>query len=238
VHLIQKPKIAVLSGENINAYSLGEIQHLLDQTIKYPVSLINAKAFENRTNFTYNLVILPDGTYDEATIIQVLSFVKKGGKVIAMGEAVSDLADQKDFGLHARKENKSDDEELRDEPGIYEKRESSDFKEFIPGAIYKVYLDNSHPLGFGYPPYYYTLKADSRIFQLSNDIWNVGVLKKDSFTSGLAGSKAKADLLSGLLFGVKNIGNGCAVYLSDDPLFRGFWENGKLLFSNALFMVY
>jgi len=23
----------------------------------------------------------------------------------------------------------------------------------------------------------------------------------------------------------------------DDPIFRSFWENGKLLFSNAVFMV-
>ena len=27
------------------------------------------------------------------------------------------------------------------------------------------------------------------------------------------------------------------VYLVDDPLFRSFWQNGKLLFSNAVFMV-
>ena len=26
-------------------------------------------------------------------------------------------------------------------------------------------------------------------------------------------------------------------YMVDDPLFRGFWENGKFLFSNAVFFV-
>ncbi|MDB5121386.1 MAG: zinc carboxypeptidase [Sphingobacteriales bacterium] len=237
VHLIQKPKIAIFSGDNINAYALGEIMHFFDQTINYPISLVNAKDFENRADFKFNVVILPDGAYDESIIDQILSFIKKGGKVIAMGEAVNDLSEKKDFGLKSKEKNKSDDEELKSEVDIYGKRESSIFKDYIPGAIYKVYLDNSHPLGFGFPPYYYTLKTDSRIFKLSNDAWNVGVLKKDSFTAGLAGSKAKAELLNGLLFGVKNIGGGCVVYLSDDPLFRGFWENGKLLFGNALFLV-
>jgi len=26
------------------------------------------------------------------------------------------------------------------------------------------------------------------------------------------------------------------VYMADNPLFRGFWENGKLFFANAIFM--
>ena len=37
--------------------------------------------------------------------------------------------------------------------------------------------------------------------------------------------------------GVQELGRGSVVYLADDPLFRGFWYNGKLLFSNAVFMV-
>ena len=40
-----------------------------------------------------------------------------------------------------------------------------------------------------------------------------------------------------MLLGVQNIGLGSVVYIVDDPLFREFWENGKLLFSNAVFMV-
>jgi hypothetical protein len=37
--------------------------------------------------------------------------------------------------------------------------------------------------------------------------------------------------------GVQTMGRGSVVYLADDPLFRGFWYNGQLLFSNAVFMV-
>jgi hypothetical protein len=31
-------------------------------------------------------------------------------------------------------------------------------------------------------------------------------------------------------------GKGEVVYFVDDPLFRSFWENGKLMFCNAVFM--
>ena len=35
----------------------------------------------------------------------------------------------------------------------------------------------------------------------------------------------------------QTIGRGSVIYMVDDPLFRSFWENGKLLFSNAVFIV-
>ena len=49
--------------------------------------------------------------------------------------------------------------------------------------------------------------------------------------------KVKNKMKDGLVFGVQDMGNGTVVYLADDPLFRNFWEAGKLLFSNAVFLV-
>jgi hypothetical protein len=40
-----------------------------------------------------------------------------------------------------------------------------------------------------------------------------------------------------LVFGVEEKGEGHVVYFVDNPLFRGFWENGKLLFGNAVWSV-
>ncbi|MFC5048971.1 hypothetical protein [Aquimarina hainanensis] len=31
------------------------------------------------------------------------------------------------------------------------------------------------------------------------------------------------------------LGNGSIIYMVDNPLFRSFWENGKLFFVNAVF---
>ncbi len=67
--------------------------------------------------------------------------------------------------------------------------------------------------------------------------WNVGVLKKNSYIAGFAGYKAKNRLKDALIFGVEEMGNGQIVYMADNPLFRLFWENGKLLFCNAVFLV-
>ena len=78
---------------------------------------------------------------------------------------------------------------------------------------------------------------DNKIYNYLEGGWNVGVLGKNNYVTGFVGSKTKRTLEDGMLLGVQEMGDGSVVYLTVDPLFRGFWETGKLLFSNAVFMV-
>ena len=64
-----------------------------------------------------------------------------------------------------------------------------------------------------------------------------GTLKPNSYLTGVAGDNVKKKLENGLLYGVQKSGRGSVVYLGTDVLFRAFWENGKQLFTNALFLV-
>ena len=64
-----------------------------------------------------------------------------------------------------------------------------------------------------------------------------GSYKKENQVAGFVGFKVKKKLKDGLVFGVQDIGRGTVTYLSDNVLFRNFWENGKLMFCNAVFMV-
>jgi hypothetical protein len=173
--------------------------------------------------------------------------VSSGGRLIALESAVAQLAGA-DWGIKIKKadDDKSDKEDKDDKDKKedykllrrYENRERDFIPGFNPGSIYKVELDNSHPLAFGYDEAYYTLKQDNTIYEFFREMgWNVGVIKKDNQVAGFVGSKLKDKLKDGLLFGVQDLGRGNVIYLVDDPLFRSFWENGKLLFSNAVFMV-
>ena len=67
--------------------------------------------------------------------------------------------------------------------------------------------------------------------------WNAGVIKQDDRLSGYIGYKLPSRMKDGLLFGVQELGGGSVTYLTDNVLFRDFWENGKLMFCNAVFMV-
>jgi hypothetical protein len=119
----------------------------------------------------------------------------------------------------------------------YESAERRSISETISGAIYKVTLDKSHPLAFGVGDVYYTLKTNELYFNYLTGAWNVGVIKgKAKPLQGFAGSSINKKLDNSFVFGVEDKGRGKVIYFVDDPLFRNFWENGKMVFSNAVFM--
>ena len=243
VRLIMTPKVALFSGEQTSPTDAGESWCFFDNELEYPVSLINAADMGRLDLKKYDVIIMPEGNYksfgDKLNMEKLKDFVKSGGRLIAIQGAVNLLAENGDFGI----KNKADKEEEKGADSNYVSlkkygnREREDLSNNIPGAIYKVDLDNTHPLAYGYNNTYYTLKQDASIYEFMKDGWNVGVLKKDNYVAGFSGFKVKNKLKDGTLFGVYEMGNGSVVYLADNPLFRLFWENGKMLFSNAVFMV-
>jgi hypothetical protein len=245
IRYINKPRIMLVAGEGVSSGEMGEVWQLFEQQIGYPVTVVRLQD-QNRIRWSdFDVAILPDGSYEQLNFDKLQSWVRDGGKLIAMQNAVTALFDKKGFSIKNKEDKKDDKKGDKDdkkppvtEVKAYDNRDRESIKDNIPGAIYKVNIDNTHPLGFGLPNFYYTLKLNDELFDyLGDDGWNVGTIDKNAYTSGFVGAKTKAKLSTGLLFGVQDSGRGSVVYMADDPLFRSFWENGKLLFSNAVFMV-
>lgn len=241
VRYIKPPRVGLLSGEGTNSNAAGEIWFFLEQELDYPVTLINVNDLERVNWNELDVLIMPDGKYkfltEENELKELKSWISRGGKVVALESAVAQLA-KTEGSLKFKKED--DSSEKKDDYFALKKFENQE-RDYIssttPGSIYKVQLDNTHPLAFGYPDYYYTLKMDDNFYEFIEEGWNVGVIKKNNWVSGFVGSKLKKRLNDGLVFGVQENGRGSIVYLADDVLFRNFWQNGKLLFCNALFLV-
>lgn len=239
IRFIRRPRVVAISGESTSSLSFGQVWHFFEQQIGYPLTVVRAQDLARINWNEFDVIIFPDGRYPDIGNDKMQQWISGGGKVIAMESAVSQLVGKKGFDLKNKEEPKKDAkvQDPYQDLKTYENRERENLAANIPGAIYKVELDNTHPLGFGFPNFYYTLKLDDKVYQYLSKGWNVGVIKKDNYVTGFVGAQAKAKLADGLIFGVQEMGNGSIVYLADDPLFRSFWENGKLLFSNAVFMV-
>jgi hypothetical protein len=235
IRYIHPPRLMLITGDGVSSEKMGEIWHFFDQQLGYPISLVRYKDF-NRTKLgDFDVIIFADGNYDDFPSERIQNWVRDGGKLIALEGAVEQLAGKKGFNIKKR-----DADTTKDKPSVklYAERNRESLESTVPGAIYKLNLDNTHPLGFGFPGYYYTLKLSDDIYDyLGDGGWNVGTVKKDGYVSGFVGQKSMNKIKNGLLLGVQNMGRGEVVYMVDDPLFRSFWENGKLLFSNAVFMV-
>jgi len=239
VHVISKPRILLLSDEGTSYEAVGEIWYYFEQQINYPVTLVRYQDL-NRVKLTdYDILIVPDGSYPSLPTDKLGAWVRDGGKLIVMQNAIDLLVNKKGFAIKPK--NDRDDNAVKTKTQglkIYSERAHEAIKLTVPGAIYKLKLDNTHPLGYGLPDFYYTLKLDDHIYNyLGDGSWNIGTIKKDAYVAGFVGEDIKQKISDGMLLGVQYLGDGAIVYLVDDPLFRGFWENGKLLFSNAVFMV-
>ncbi len=241
IRYISKPNIMLVTGDGVSSGSMGEVWQLFEQQIGYPVTLVRMQDLNRIKWSDFDVAIFPDGRYDQAPGEKLQNWLRDGGKLIAMEDGAAGLASVKGFNIKNKEDKKAEKDDKKpvvEEVKAYDNRDRESIKSSIPGAIYKVNIDNTHPLGFGLPNYYYTLKLNDALFEyFGDDGWNVGTISKNAYVAGFVGQKTKAKLSTGLLMVVQNMGRGCVVYMADDPLFRSFWENGKLLFSNAVFMV-
>ncbi|GAA4375293.1 M14 family metallopeptidase [Hymenobacter koreensis] len=244
VHSVGRPNVAVLAGAGITPTAFGEVWHFFEQQLGYPVTVIGSDYFASVPLGKFDVLVLPDGDYTniltEKQLENVKTWVRGGGRLIALEGAMSHLAGKKDFALKVKsadsaKTKKADPYRLLRR---YADAEREAIGEQVQGSVYRVRLDNSHPLAFGYGNTYYALVRNPLNYQfLGEGSWNVGVLKKNEYTAGFAGSGARRKLNDTVVLAHQEMGRGHVVYLADNPLFRGFWQAGKLMFTNAVFLV-
>jgi hypothetical protein len=243
VRFLKRPRIAVLAGEPLPSSSVGEVWHFFDQQIGYPVTLIDPEDLGGVRLGDYDVLVLPAGSYGsiftDTRLDDLRAWIRSGGRLVALDRAAAFLAGKNGFQLERKPAGNGDEQDDELPRQRYADRQREAISDDVPGAIYRVVLDNTHPLGYGFGEAYYTLKQNDNAYEFltGSDNWNVGILDPDSHVSGFVGYKAKARLNETLVFGVQQMGSGTVVYLADNPLFRAFWYNGKLLFGNAVFMV-
>ena len=242
VEMMIPAKVAVLSGEPTSTLRFGEVWHFFEQQLGYPVTVLGSDYLEEVELSDYDILILPDGddygTYMEKDKKErIKDWVSGGGKLIAMGGAIAGLAGEQGFAIEAA-ESKKDSIPGNQSMQTYADSEREDMKNAITGAIFKTKVDNTHPLAFGYDEAYFSLKLGDSAYRYLENGTVVRLEETDTLpVSGFAGSEARKEIANTLIFGVEKHGDGQVVYMIDNPLFRGFWENGKLFFANALFMV-
>ncbi|NQV78459.1 MAG: zinc carboxypeptidase [Lutibacter sp.] len=236
--LIKPKKIAAIGGEGTSSLSFGEIWHFFETQLNYPLTIINNLNL-NRTDLsTYDVVILPDDYNADKDELEILtSYVSNGGTIISIGSSLISFADKEGFALKVKKDTLKDTNKSKPNLIPYNLQEREYLKNIITGSIFKSTIDNTHPLAFGYPNFYHSLKLSGTSYKLLENGENVGYFSENTTNiSGFAGSEALKQVPNSLLFGVEHKGKGQLIYMVDNPLFRSFWENGKMFFVNALFL--
>lgn len=244
---LSQPRALLLSGRGTGANAVGQIWHYFDEVIGYPLSIVDKQDMGRVELDEFNTLILPDGYYDfkESEMNDISTFIDGGGKVIAMSGALGNFVEKDGYALakYATDDEKEaakkhrEAKELDARTDSYHDQERHGISNSVPGAIIKNNLDTSHPLTFGLGGTYHSLKTSTQRYSLLQGAWNVVTVPKDYDHYGFIGAGLKPKFEDTVTYAVEEKGGGTIIYMVDNPLFRGFWDNGLLLFSNALFLV-
>ncbi|MCH7402631.1 M14 family zinc carboxypeptidase [Belliella kenyensis] len=247
ISVMRAPKVAIVGGSGTSSLNFGELWFFFEQELDYPVSILEADMLGRMDLSKYDVLILPSGNYlSGSNFTKVHEWIKAGGKAIAIEGAVGMFADKEGFSLSMfdsdedkKAFQKSTSDVARSERiEPYTDRERMGISTSAAGAIFEVKLDPTYPLNFGMGNKYYTLKNNGRRYAYLNDGVNAGIIPSlDSYRFGFIGNKLKPQMKESMVYGVEYQGRGQIVYMVDNPMFRSFWEAGKLFMANAIFVV-
>ncbi|MEM6395259.1 MAG: M14 family zinc carboxypeptidase [Bacteroidota bacterium] len=235
--LIEKPTIATLYGRSASTNEMGQVWHFFERELNYPIQVQPADELSDIDLEGVDIFVLPEGYYnfDSSTTEKFTSWIRGGGKLIAIGRANDALARSDAFALTEKEQEEEEEELPRLRP--YGDQDREWITGFVPGAIVQLDMDNTHPLATGMGETYFALKTSGSAYAYLQDGWNVGRLTDSEPVSGFMGQVAQDRLDETLSYGVENMGRGKVVYLVDNPLFRSFWYSGKQIVINALFQL-
>ncbi len=249
IRMIRAPKVALVGGAGSSSLRFGEIWHFFEQDLNYPLSTVEAGDISRFDLSKYDVIILPavsGSAVGEAGQKKLMEWVRTGGRLIAMENSLGMFADKEGFALKTfdTDDQKKSAEKLSDSIAKaerlmpYQEGERLDISTGVSGAIYEIKMDETHPLGYGTGGKFYSLKNNSSKYAYLSGGSNAGVIAaNDSYRTGYIGYKIKSTMGGSMAIGTERQGRGHVVYFVDNPIFRGFWEAGKLVLSNAVFMV-
>ncbi len=236
---ITKPKAAMLVGDGVRSYEAGEVWHLLDTRVHMPITKIPMRNFGRINLDKYNTLVMVSGSYDfsEKQQEKIKAWVSKGNTLITIGSASKWAVDKKLVEEKLTEKEKDSTKTVVRKP--YVNANENLGKESVGGAIFKVDLDITHPLAFGYTDTSIPVYKNNSVWLApsKNEYATVGKYAKNPHIDGFITKKNMEENLkpsASLL--VSKLGGGRVVLFADNPNFRGSWYGTNRLFLNALFL--
>jgi len=228
------PSVALIVGAGVNATDAGEVWHLMDQRMNFPLTLLESGVF-NRTDLSkYNTILLVGGTYNELNKDKLKSWVQAGGTLVLTEEAIS-WAQQQGLSDVKFKKVRSGIDSTRWLP--YGSREQWTGSQQMRGAIVEAKYDPTHPLTFGYTnPTISLFKANKVYLEKSRNPFATPYLYVNNpLQSGWMSAENLEAIQGAAAVVVNALGQGRVINIADNPHLRAYWLGGAKLYMNSIF---
>lgn len=237
IESLEKPKAAILAGEGISSYDVGEAWHQFDQRYKIPLTMIEKDDVESADLNRYNTIIMSDGGYgdlSEGAVSELKEWVNDGGVLILQEEAIEWGIGQDLVNLTAKEDSGRFDfsEDLN-----YADLSNARGAQYIGGTIFNATLDTTHPIGYGYhDDEIFVFRSGTQFYEQPENHFSVPVsLTDDPLASGYISDFNLELIRNTPSIVVDSHGSGRVISFVDNPNFRAFWFGQNKLFANAIF---
>lgn len=237
---ITKPKAMMLIGDGVRSYEAGEVWHLLDTRVHMPITKIPMRNFNRANMDKYNTLVMVSGNYNlnKKQLDKVKDWISKGNTLITIGSASKWAIDKKLVKEKLTEGAKNDSTEVAERKPYVDAGENIG-KESVGGAIFKVDLDLTHPLAFGYRDTQIPVYKNNSVWLApsKNEYATVAKYTQNPHIDGFITKKNTEEFLKpSASLVVSKVGRGRVVLFADNPNFRGSWYGTNRLFLNALFL--
>lgn len=234
------PRVLLMAGPGVDSTEAGALWFSLEQLAGLSPSLVEPERFKRLDLAAYSHVLLPDGNYSswqQAEWQALKQWVQAGGVLWAQKSALRLLAQQ--GILQAKVRLKAELEALiQPEEGRYAEKEQLAGRRRIAGAIFQTELDLSHPLTYGLPrPELAVFKNDVMLLQLPEQPFvTVSRYRQGQQLAGFVAPELAEQFSQSASLVAHNLGKGRVIAMTDDPVFRGYFQGSARLLINALYL--
>jgi Zinc carboxypeptidase len=235
---VRDPKVAVAFGPEVDHNAYGAVWFYLEKELHQPFRAVAAADLGTADLSSFNTLILTDQDngyeIDSAAAAHIKAWVQGGGRLVLLGSAIRPFVGQDGFDIKVKKaEDPKSDETHFHHPHFCDAYRNSQSTN-VPGSVLIAKMDSSHPIISGINRYA-TLKTSARTYQFSADLEQPLWLDAEPIMYGFVGSKVKGSLGETPVLTIQSMGSGQVVHMTDNPLFRCFWYQGKVLMNNVLY---
>lgn len=231
---LEKPRIVILTEDGVNGFSSGQLWHQFDTRYDIPVTMLPQRLLSSFNIYNYNVLIIPDGSYqsiDEPTVQKIRDWVAAGNTIIGLERASQWLARTKMLNI-----------EFIPEPVAkaltYESTLLTAASREVPGTIYEVALDLSHPLNFGYSMDRMPVYKDNSMVQKTGEASPLNYPVKFTSAPLISGysprgfDKTLANTPASTVYPYRQ---GRVIAMYNNPVFRAYWRGSNKFLANAVF---
>ncbi len=237
IRTLKKPAVLMIIGTGVAASEAGEIWHLLDQRINMPITKMDILNIGRADLNRYNTLIMVSGVYsllDKSTTDKIKAWVQNGNTMITIkGGAEWAIRN----GFTKEKLVPADTSKQAFARQDFDRAGEIEGAKSLGGSIFRVDLDTTHPIGFGFTNRKLSVYKNSLTFlqNSSNPYNNVAQYLSDPLVGGYVHSTTMKKLKGSASIIVGAEGAGRVVMFADEPNFRGTWYGTNKLFLNSLF---